>query len=779
MNTTQLQSTTNDTLVLESTVRRVLVEKRAGFDLEAQSLKKDLIESLHIDTIENIRVLNRYDVEDLSEEVFENAAKTIFSETNLDVVYYNELEYINENDRVFAIEYLPGQYDQRGDWAAQCIQIVNEGKRPNISTAKVYVLSGNISDTDFDRIKSYCINPVDSREASLEIPKTLEMEIEVPTSVDILDGFIDFSAEELETFLKKQGLAMTLADLEHVQNYFKNEERRNPTITEIKVLDTYWSDHCRHTTFMTKIEDVKIDNGKYNEIIKEAYEMYLESRKTVYVGRDKDVCLMDIATIAMKELKKDGRLDDLDESEEINACSINVDVNVDGKIEKYLVMFKNETHNHPTEIEPFGGAATCLGGAIRDPLSGRSYVYQAMRVTGSADPRTSLEDTLPGKLMQRKITTEAANGYSSYGNQIGLTTGQVAEVYDEDFVAKRMEVGAVIAAAPKENVIRKRPVAGDIIVLLGGKTGRDGCGGATGSSKEHSEESIKTCSAEVQKGDAPNERKIQRFFRNKEVAQMIKRCNDFGAGGVSVAIGEIADSLDINLDLVPKKYDGLDGTELAISESQERMAVAIDKENKERFISLAREENLEATHVATVTDSGYLKMTWNNQTIVNLKRAFLDTNGVKQTTNIHVNKVDEDKTYFENGNVNCESNTIKERFEKALSDLNICSQKGLVEKFDNTIGANTVLMPFGGKYQSTPAQGMVAKIPVLGGETNTSTIMTYGYNPKIGKWSPFHGALYAVVESVCKLVAIGGDYKTTRLTFQEYFEKLGKDATNG
>ena len=777
MNTTQLQSTTNDTLVLESTVRRVLVEKRAGFDLEAQSLKKDLIESLHIDTIENIRVLNRYDVEYLSEEVFENAAKTIFSETNLDVVYYNELEYINENDRVFAIEYLPGQYDQRGDWAAQCIQIVNEGKRPNISTAKVYVLSGNISDTDFDRIKSYCINPVDSREASLEIPKTLEMEIEVPTSVAILDGFIDFSAEKLETFLKKQGLAMTLADLEHVQNYFKNEERRNPTITEIKVLDTYWSDHCRHTTFMTKIEDVKIDNGKYNEIIKEAYEMYLESRKTVYVGRDKDVCLMDIATIAMKELKKDGKLDDLDESEEINACSINVDVNVDGKIEKYLVMFKNETHNHPTEIEPFGGAATCLGGAIRDPLSGRSYVYQAMRVTGSADPRTSLEDTLPGKLMQRKITTEAANGYSSYGNQIGLTTGQVAEVYDEDFVAKRMEVGAVIAAAPKENVIRKRPVAGDIIVLLGGKTGRDGCGGATGSSKEHSEESIKTCSAEVQKGDAPNERKIQRFFRNKEVAQMIKRCNDFGAGGVSVAIGEIADSLDINLDLVPKKYDGLDGTELAISESQERMAVAIDKENKERFISLAREENLEATHVATVTDSGYLKMTWNNQTIVNLKRAFLDTNGVKQTTNIHVNKVDEDKTYFENGNVNCESNTIKERFEKALSDLNICSQKGLVEKFDNTIGANTVLMPFGGKYQSTPAQGMVAKIPVLGGETNTSTIMTYGYNPKIGKWSPFHGALYAVVESVCKLVAIGGDYKTTRLTFQEYFEKLGKDAT--
>ncbi|MBC6696399.1 phosphoribosylformylglycinamidine synthase [Terrisporobacter mayombei] len=765
-----------NTATLQSSVRRVLVEKRPGFDLEAQSLKKDLIESLHIDTIENIRVLNRYDVEGLSEEVFYNAAKTIFSETNLDIVYYDELENMDKDNKIFAIEYLPGQYDQRGDWAAQCIQIVNEGKRPNISTAKVYILSGNISDEDYYRIKSYCINPVDSREASLEIPTTLEMEAEIPTSVEVLEGFIDYTLEELEVFLNNQGLAMTLADLQHVQVYFKNEERRNPTITEIKVLDTYWSDHCRHTTFMTKIEDVKIEDGKYNEIIKEAYDMYLDSRSSVYVERQKDICLMDIATIAMKQLRKEGKLEDLDESEEINACSINVDVNVDGKIEKYLVMFKNETHNHPTEIEPFGGAATCLGGAIRDPLSGRSYVYQAMRVTGSADPRTSLEDTLPGKLMQKKITTEAANGYCSYGNQIGLTTGQVSEVYDEDFVAKRMEIGAVIAAVPKENVVRVRPEAGDIIVLLGGKTGRDGCGGATGSSKEHSEDSIKTCSAEVQKGDAPNERKIQRFFRNKEVAQMIKRCNDFGAGGVSVAIGEIADSLDINLDLVPKKYNGLDGTELAISESQERMAVAIDPSNKERFIQLAGEENLEATHVATVTDTGYLRMTWNNQTIVNLKREFLDTNGVKQTTNIYVNKVDEENTYFQNGNVECEASSIKEKFEKALSDLNICSQKGLVEKFDNSIGGNTVLMPFGGKYQATPAQGMVAKIPVLGGETTTSTIMTYGYNPKIGKWSPFHGALYAVVESICKLVAIGGNYKTTRLTFQEYFEKLGKNS---
>ncbi len=764
------------TIALQSTVRRVLVEKRPGFDLEAQSLKKDLIESLHIDTIENIRVLNRYDVEDLNEEVFENAAKTIFSETNLDIVYYDQLENIDSDNKVFAIEYLPGQYDQRGDWAAQCIQIVNNGKRPNISTSKLYVLSGNISDVDFERIKSYCINPVDSREADLNIPQTLELEIEVPTSVEIIDGFIDCSIEELKIFLDNQGLAMTLADLEYIQKYFKDEEKRNPTITEIKVLDTYWSDHCRHTTFMTKIEDVKIADGKYNEIIKEAYDMYLQSRSSVYVDRDKDICLMDIATIAMKQLKKEGKLNDLDESEEINACSINVDVNIDGKIEKYLVMFKNETHNHPTEIEPFGGAATCLGGAIRDPLSGRSYVYQAMRVTGSADPRTSLEDTLSGKLMQKKITTEAANGYCSYGNQIGLTTGQVTEVYDEDFVAKRMEIGAVIAAAPKENVVRIRPESGDVIILLGGKTGRDGCGGATGSSKEHSEESIKTCSAEVQKGDAPNERKIQRFFRNKEVAQMIKRCNDFGAGGVSVAIGEIADSLDIDLDLVPKKYDGLDGTELAISESQERMAVAIDVQNKDKFIALAGEENLEATHVATVTDTGYLRMTWKGQTIVDLKRAFLDTNGIKQTTNIEINKINEEETFFTNGNVECKSDSVKEKFEKALSDLNICSQKGLVEKFDNTIGGNTVLMPFGGKYQATPSQGMVAKIPVLGGETTTSTIMTFGYNPKIGKWSPFHGALYAVVESVCKLVAIGGNYKTTRLTLQEYFEKLGNDA---
>lgn len=761
---------------MSSNVKRLLVEKREGFDLEAKALMKDLKDSLHIDCIDDLRLLNRYDIEGLSDEICDSASKTIFSEPNLDVVYKEDVEY-DKDAKVFAVEYLPGQYDQRADWAAQCVQIINEGQRPNINSAKLYILTGDIDDELFAKIKSYVINPVDSREASLEKPETLELETEIPTEVATIEGFIDFSMEELEKFLKEQGLAMTIDDLKYVQEYFQNQEKRNPTITEIKVLDTYWSDHCRHTTFMTQIKDVEIEDGKFNEIIKETYSKYVEARNTIYIDRQKDMCLMDIATIAVKELKAAGKLEDLDESEEINACSVNIDVNVDGKIEKYLLMFKNETHNHPTEIEPFGGAATCLGGAIRDPLSGRSYVYQAMRVTGSADPRTSLEDTLHGKLMQKKITTEAANGYSSYGNQIGLTTGQVTEVYDEDFVAKRMEIGAVIAAVPKENVIRKRPEKGDIIILLGGKTGRDGCGGATGSSKEHSEESIETCGAEVQKGDAPNERKIQRFFRNKEVAQMIKRCNDFGAGGVSVAIGEIAESLDINLDLVPKKYDGLDGTELAISESQERMACAIDAENKDRFIELAGLENLQATHVATVTDTGYLRMFWNGKAIVDLNRAFLDTNGKKQQTNIHVPKVDEENTFFNTGKIKVEGETISDKFDSVLKDLNVCSQKGLVEKFDNTIGSNTVLLPFGGKYQRTPIQGMVAKIPVLDGKTTTSSIMTFGYNPKIGKWSPFHGALYAVVESICKLVAVGGDYKTTRLTFQEYFEKLGKDKT--
>ncbi len=762
---------------LASSVRRILVEKKQGFDLEAKHLKSDLEESLNIDTIENLRILNRYDIEKIEDEVYEKAINTVFSEPNTDDVYKEYVE-LSKEDRVFAIEYLPGQYDQRGDWASQCIQIINEGIRPIINTAKVVILTGNITDEQFKQIKSYCINPVDSREAILEKPETLEVDTEIPTSVDILEEFINLEENQLKDLMKDLGLAMTFDDLLHVQKYFKQIENRNPTITEIKVLDTYWSDHCRHTTFMTKIEDIVIEESKYTNVVKEAYDLYLQSRKNVYGETNRDVCLMDIATIAMKELRKIGKLEDLDVSEEINACSINVDVEIDGKKEEYLVMFKNETHNHPTEIEPFGGAATCLGGAIRDPLSGRSYVYQAMRVTGSADPRTSLEDTLEGKLMQKKITTQAANGYSSYGNQIGLSTGQVTELYDEDFVAKRMEIGAVIAAAPKENVIRETPESGDVVILLGGKTGRDGCGGATGSSKEHSEESLFTCSAEVQKGDAPNERKIQRFFRNKEVAQMIKRCNDFGAGGVCVAIGEIAESIDINLDVIPKKYEGLDGTELAISESQERMAVVIKKENIEKFISMAREENLEATHVADVTDSKRVRMFWNGKTIVDMSRDFIETNGVKQTTKVRVKAIDniEINNRFREKHLELAVDNVmslKDRFVETMTDLNVCSQKGLVEKFDNTIGGNTVLLPFGGKYQATPTQGMVAKIPVLNGETDISTIMTYGYNPKIGKYSPFHGALYAVVESVCKVVTIGGNFSSIRLTLQEYFEKLG------
>ncbi|SCJ36590.1 Phosphoribosylformylglycinamidine synthase [uncultured Clostridium sp.] len=761
---------------LASSVRRILVEKKQGFDLEAKHLKSDLEESLNIDTIENLRILNRYDIEKIEDEVYEKAINTVFSEPNTDDVYKEYVE-LSKEDRVFAIEYLPGQYDQRGDWASQCIQIINEGIRPIINTAKVVILTGNITDEQFKQIKSYCINPVDSREAILEKPETLEVDTEIPTSVDILEEFINIEENQLKDLMKDLGLAMTFDDLLHVQKYFKQIENRNPTITEIKVLDTYWSDHCRHTTFMTKIEDIVIEESKYTNVVKEAYNLYLQSRKNVYGETNRDVCLMDIATIAMKELRKIGKLEDLDVSEEINACSINVDVEIDGKKEEYLVMFKNETHNHPTEIEPFGGAATCLGGAIRDPLSGRSYVYQAMRVTGSADPRTSLEDTLEGKLMQKKITTQAANGYSSYGNQIGLSTGQVTELYDEDFVAKRMEIGAVIAAAPKENVIRETPESGDVVILLGGKTGRDGCGGATGSSKEHSEESLFTCSAEVQKGDAPNERKIQRFFRNKEVAQMIKRCNDFGAGGVCVAIGEIAESIDINLDVIPKKYEGLDGTELAISESQERMAVVIKKENIEKFINMAREENLEATYVADVTDSKRVRMFWNGKAIVDMDRDFIETNGVKQTTKVRVKAIDDikinNKVKENKFEVVDKEISLKDKFVETMTDLNVCSQKGLVEKFDNTIGGNTVLSPFGGKYQATPTQGMVAKIPVLNGETDTSTIMTYGYNPKIGKYSPFHGALYAVVESVCKVVAIGGNFSSIRLTFQEYFEKLG------
>lgn len=759
-----------------SRVNRVFVEKKDGFDLESKAMQSDILDSLHI-SVEGLRVINRYDIEGIGQDVYKKVAETILSEPNLDNVYYEEVP-TRGHERMFAIEYLPGQYDQRADWAAMCAEIVNDGNRPIINSSKLIIIGSSISDEEFAKIKDFSINAVDSREASLDKPETLEMVYDLPESVATMDGFIDIDQAGLESFLAELGLAMTIDDLKMVQEYFRDDEKRNPTITEIKVLDTYWSDHCRHTTFMTRLANIDIPEGRFTNIVKETYDRYLEDRKFVYGDKEKDICLMDMATVAMKKLKKEGKLADLDESEEINACSINIDVEIDGKKEEYLLMFKNETHNHPTEIEPFGGAATCLGGAIRDPLSGRSYVYQAMRVTGSADPRTSLEDTLAGKLMQKKITTGAANGYSSYGNQIGLSTGQVSEVYDEDFVAKRMEVGAVIAAAPKENVIRKRPDAGDVIILLGGKTGRDGCGGATGSSKEHSEESISTCSAEVQKGDAPNERKIQRFFRNAEAVKMIKRCNDFGAGGVSVAIGEIADSLDINLDLVPKKYDGLDGTELAISESQERMAVAIEPQNMARFIELANLENLEATHVATVTDSGYMRMNWKGKDIVNIKRAFLDKNGCKQDADIKVEKIDDQSSYTDLREVTKSETGIKDKYMAAFKDLNVCSQRGLVEKFDNTIGASTVILPFGGKYQATPANGMVAKIPLLKGTTNTSSIMTYGYNPKIGKWSTFHGAMNAVVESVAKLVALGGEYSSARLTFQEYFERLGKNPSS-
>ncbi len=760
---------------MKSVVRRVFVEKKKGFDVEAKSLYRDLKYNLGIGALENVRIINRYDIEGLSEEEFEKSKRTIFSEPPVDEVFDEKID-IAENSRVVAIEYLPGQYDQRADSAAQCVQILTHGERPNVKVAKLIVLDGEISDSEFERIKGYLINPIESQEASMDKPESLDVEVNMPEDVKVLTGFIDKSQEELKSFMDEMGLAMSLEDLKFCQLYFRHTEKRDPTYTEIKVIDTYWSDHCRHTTFLTNIAKVEIEDGMFSTPIKNAYDSYIKSRQFVYEDKPKDVCLMDIATIAMKELRKKGYLNDLDESDEINACSIvvNVDVDVDGRNEEWLVMFKNETHNHPTEIEPFGGAATCLGGAIRDPLSGRAYVYQAMRVTGSGDPRRSIQDTLPGKLPQRKITTGAAAGYSSYGNQIGLATGQVAEIYDEDYVAKRMEIGAVIGAAPKKNVVRSRPEPGDVIILLGGRTGRDGCGGATGSSKEHTEESLFTCGAEVQKGNPPTERKIQRLFRNPSVSTMIKKCNDFGAGGVSVAIGELADGLSINLDLIPKKYEGLDGTELAISESQERMAVVVAKEDVNRFIKAARKENLEATTVAVVTAEPRLTMSWRGKTIVSISRDFLNTNGVKQYSDVFVTAPSENSYFKIAGNADS-SKDLEQIWEDRLKDLNICSQKGLVERFDASIGAGTVLMPFGGKYQLSPTEGMAAKIPVLDGDTNTGTLMTYGYNPSIAKWSPFHGAVFAIVESVAKIVAMGGDYKSIRLTLQEYFEKLGKD----
>jgi phosphoribosylformylglycinamidine synthase len=757
-------------------VRRIFVEKKKGFDIEANGLFRDLKKNLKLGGLKSVRIINRYDVEGVSDGEYDAARKIIFSEPPVDSVYDEKMD-LGDNSKLIAIEYLPGQYDQRADSASQCIQILTEGERPEIKVAKLIVLEGQVSEEECLRVKSYCINPVECQEAKLDKPSTLDVDVLMPDDVKELNGFIDMDDSLLMGLMNEMGLAMSFEDLKFCRQYFKNEEKRNPTFTEIRVIDTYWSDHCRHTTFLTEIKNIDIEKGIYTEAIEKAYKTYMESRSYVYENGNKDVCLMDIATIAMKEFKKKGLLEDLDVSDEINACSIVVNVDVDGKNEEWLVMFKNETHNHPTEIEPFGGAATCLGGAIRDPLSGRSYVYQAMRVTGSGDPRTSVEDTILGKLPQRKITTGAAAGYSSYGNQIGLATGQVAEVYDEGFVAKRMEIGAVIGAAPKKNVVRKSPQAGDIIILLGGRTGRDGCGGATGSSKEHTEESLLTCGAEVQKGNPPTERKIQRLFRKQAVSNMIKKCNDFGAGGVSVAIGELADGLIINLDAVPKKYEGLDGTELAISESQERMAVVVDKENVDAFIDAAREENLEAVVVAEVTELNRLRMKWRNNTIVNISRDFLNTNGVKQSSEVFVEAPTAEKNYFNKlPDEVLAGSGIEAQWFSNLSRLNVCSQKGLVERFDGTIGAGSVLLPFGGKYQLSPQEGMAAKIPLISGDTSTGTLMTFGYNPMVGKWSPFHGAVFAVVEAAAKIVALGGDSEKVRLTLQEYFEKLGKDS---
>ncbi|MBN7773053.1 phosphoribosylformylglycinamidine synthase [Clostridium aminobutyricum] len=751
-------------------VKRIYVEKKQGFNIEAKGLYEDLKQNLHLEGLTNVRVINRYDVEGVDETTYENSKYTVFAEPAIDVVYEEELPNgLGEN--LFAVGYLPGQYDQRADSAAQCIKMMNAEVNAVVKFTRIIALEGEVSTEQFAAVKHYCINPVDSQETSMEKPENLKLESVVPDDVTLVKGFINMAEEKLEAFRKEMGFAMSAKDILFIQEYFKKEEKRDPSITELRVVDTYWSDHCRHTTFMTKLTDIRFEEGEYTQVIQEAFEEYLEMRQEVYGERaqksseegGKDICLMDLACIGAKYLKKKGLVEDLDESEEINACSIKVKAKIDGREEDWLVMFKNETHNHPTEIEPFGGAATCLGGAIRDPLSGRVYVYQAMRVTGSADPRTPIEETLPGKLPQRKITQGAAAGYSSYGNQIGLATGQVVEIYDKDYVAKRMEIGAVIGAAPASHVRRESPIESDCIVLVGGRTGRDGCGGATGSSKEHTEDSILTCGAEVQKGNPPVERNIQRLFRRKEVSTLIKRCNDFGAGGVSVAIGELADSLDVNLDLVLKKYDGLDGTELAISESQERMAVVVDKADAEQFIAYAQQENLEAVVVAKVTDTGRFRMYWREKCILDLSRAFLNTNGATQEATVFV-KNNVDITTLDDGSI--------KKITRHLEDLNCCSQKGLVERFDSTIGAATVLMPLGGKHQLSPAAGMAAKLPVTEGETTTATLMTYGFDPQIAKFSPYHGAMYAVIDSVTKIVAMGGDYTKVRLSFQEYFERM-------
>ena len=755
-----------------SNVRRVYVEKKPAYAVQAKELKHEISSYLGIKSATNVRVLIRYDVENISDEVFEKACRTVFAEPPVDDLYLEKFEAA-EGARIFSVEYLPGQFDQRADSAVQCVQFLDGDSQPIIRSATTYVIEGNITDEEFDAIKHHCINPVDSRETGLEKPETLVTVFPEPEDVKIFDGFKEMSEADLKALYDSLNLAMTFKDFQHIQNYFKNEEKRDPSMTEIRVLDTYWSDHCRHTTFSTELTDVKFDEGDYKEPIVKTYEKYLADREVLYKGRDdKFVCLMDLALMAMKKLKSEGKLADQEESDEINACSIVVPVDVDGKEEEWLINFKNETHNHPTEIEPFGGAATCLGGAIRDPLSGRTYVYQAMRVTGAADPTVSVKETLKGKLPQKKLVRSAAHGYSSYGNQIGLATGYVKEIYHPDYVAKRMEIGAVMGAAPRRAVIRENSDPGDIIILLGGRTGRDGIGGATGSSKVHTEASIEVCGAEVQKGNAPTERKIQRMFRREEVSYIIKKCNDFGAGGVSVAIGELADGLRVDLDKVPKKYAGLDGTEIAISESQERMAVVVDPKDVDKFLGFANEENLEAIPVAVVTEEPRLVLTWRGKEIVNISRAFLDTNGAHQETTVEVEIPNKDGNLFEE---RPDVVDVKAKWLETLADLNVCSQKGLVEMFDGSIGAGSVFMPYGGQYQLTETQSMVAKVPVQNGKTDTVTMMSYGFDPYLSSWSPYHGAAYAVTESVARIVATGGDYKKIRFTFQEYFRRMTED----
>ena len=770
-----------------SSVRRIYVEKKREYAVKARELEEELKSYLGIDGIKEVRVFIRYDVENISDEVFEQACRTIFSEPPVDLLYRETID-IPADGKVFSVEFLPGQYDQRADSAVQCVQFLKEDEKPVIRTAVTYLVTGAVSDEEFARIKQHCINPVDSRETDMTKPETLITQYDEPEDVKIFDGFITMNEQELRALYESLGLAMTFQDFLHIRKYFEGEEKRDPSMTEIRVLDTYWSDHCRHTTFSTELKEVEFEEGYYKTPLETTYLSYLDTRSEIYAGRsDKFVCLMDLALMAMKKLKHDGKLNDLEVSDEINACSIVVPVEIDPGdgnapyTEEWLVSFKNETHNHPTEIEPFGGAATCLGGAIRDPLSGRSYVYQAMRITGAADPTVPVSETLKGKLSQKKLVRGAAAGYSSYGNQIGLATGYVKELYHPNYVAKRMEIGAVMGAAPRKNVIRMNSHPGDIIILLGGRTGRDGCGGATGSSKVHTEQSIEVCGAEVQKGNAPTERKLQRLFRREEVSRLIKKCNDFGAGGVSVAIGELADGLEINLDLVPKKYAGLDGTELAISESQERMAVVIDPKDQEKFLAYAKEENLEAVPVAKVTKEPRLVLNWRGKDIVNLSRAFLDTNGAHQETTVKVDVPLQDDNYLEKIAVKAAADALEKKDVKGawlatLSDLNVCSQKGLVEMFDASIGAGSVLMPYGGKYQLTETQTMIAKLPMLGtNKTDTVTMMSYGFDPYLSSWSPYHGAIYAVMESMAKIVASGGDYKKIHFTFQEYFRRMTED----